>query len=154
MGPEQFNRKSPAGRPGQKTFLSRAAGYIKRTGPGLLQSHDPRRARTASVVAGARSAKLLWVQPLAMFLGVMMLAALGASSVDRRSAYKAFGAKRASCRLLLGPGHDHRLGHLAFPQYGLAAGARDLAMMAGIESFDAEQQYTTAGWIVSFAVGG
>ncbi len=26
--------------------------------------------------------------------------------------------------------------------------------MAGIESFDAQQQYTTAGWIVSFGVGG
>ena len=76
-------------------FFPRAAGYIKRTGPGLLQSAMTLGAgsATASVVAGASFGyKLLWVQPVAMFLGVMMLAALGnvvLTSGERP--YKAFG---------------------------------------------------------------
>ena len=52
----------------------RSLGYIKRTGPGLLQSAMTLGAgsATASVVAGASFGyKLLWVQPLAMFFGVM-----------------------------------------------------------------------------------
>ena len=57
----------------------RSWGYIKRTGPGLLQSAMTLGAgsATASVLAGASFGyKLLWVQPLAMFFGVMMLGAL------------------------------------------------------------------------------
>ena len=61
-------------------FMSRAGGYIRRTGPGLLQSAMTLGAGSAaaSVVAGASFGyKLLWIQPVAMFLGIMMLAALG-----------------------------------------------------------------------------
>ena len=57
----------------------RSLGYVKRTGPGLLQSAMTLGAgsATASVLAGASFGyKLLWVQPLAMLLGVFMLGAL------------------------------------------------------------------------------
>jgi len=56
-----------------RPFLSRAGGYLKRTGPGLLQSAMTLGAGSAaaSVVAGASFGyTLLWVQPIAMFLGV------------------------------------------------------------------------------------
>ncbi len=124
----------------QKPFFPRAAGYIKRTGPGLLQSAMTLGAgsATASVVAGASFGyKLLWVQPLAMFLGVMMLAALGnivLSTGDRP--YKAFGRETSWTLVFLWA--LATLGSSViwhFPQYGLASGAaRDLVSMTGIRT--------------------
>ncbi len=121
----------------QKPFVPRALGYIKRTGPGLLQSAMTLGAgsATASVVAGASFGyKLLWVQPLAMFLGVCMLAALGnvvLTSGERP--YKAFGREMSKTLVFLwalGTILSSIIWH--FPQYGLAAGAmRDLGRMAG-----------------------
>ena len=124
----------------QKPFFPRAAGYIKRTGPGLLQSAMTLGAgsATASVLAGASFGyKLLWVQPVAMFLGVMMLAALSnvvLSTGDRP--YKSFA--RESSKVLvflwaLGTIMSSIIWH--FPQYGLAAAAaRDLGRMASVRS--------------------
>ena len=145
----------------QKPFLPRAAGYIKRTGPGLLQSAMTLGAgsATASVLAGASFGyKLLWVQPVAMFLGVMMLAALGniVLSTGERP-YKSFG--RESSKILvflwaLGTIMASIIWH--FPQYGLAAGAaRDLASMAGVTVANAGAGgFTPAGYVVSFLIGG
>lgn len=146
----------------QKSFFPRAAGYIKRTGPGLLQSAMTLGAgsATASVLAGASFGyKLLWVQPVAMFLGVMMLAALGnvVLSTGERP-YKSFG--RESSRLLvffwaLGTIMSSIIWH--FPQYGLAAGAaRDLASMAGATVANSGEAggFTATGYAVSFIVGG
>ncbi|MHB8897609.1 MAG: divalent metal cation transporter, partial [Thermoguttaceae bacterium] len=123
-----------------KPFFPRATGYIKRTGPGLLQSAMTLGAgsATASVVAGASFGyKLLWVQPLAMFFGVMMLAALGnivLSTGDRP--YKAFGRETSKTLVFL-----WALATIAssviwhFPQYGLASGAaRDLVSMTGFRT--------------------
>ncbi len=121
-----------------KPFPARAGGYIKRTGPGLLQSAMTLGAgsATASVIAGASFGyKLLWVQPVAMFLGVMMLAALGniVLSTGERP-YKAFGREMSKTLILLwalGTIMSSIIWH--FPQYGLAAGAtRDLGEMAAI----------------------
>jgi len=143
-----------------KPFPSRAVGYIKRTGPGLLQSAMTLGAgsATASVVAGASFGyKLLWVQPVAMFLGVMMLAALGnvVLSTGERP-YKAFGREIGKTLVFLwavGTIMSSIIWH--FPQYGLAAGAaQDLAAMGGAPAYDAQQSFTLAGWIVSFGVGG
>jgi len=120
-----------------KPFVPRATGYIKRTGPGLLQSAMTLGAgsATASVVAGASFGyKLLWVQPVAMFLGVMMLAALGnvVLSTGERP-YKSFGREVGKVLVFLwalGTIMSSVIWH--FPQYGLAAGAvRDLARMGG-----------------------
>lgn len=117
---------------------SRAGGYIKRTGPGLLQSAMTLGAgsATASVVAGASFGyKLLWVQPVAMFLGVMMLAALGKVVLTTgERPYKAFGREIGKTLVFLwalGTIMSSIIWH--FPQYGLAAGAiRDLGKMASV----------------------
>ncbi|RMF91070.1 MAG: hypothetical protein D6741_16350 [Planctomycetota bacterium] len=122
----------------QKPFLPRAIGYIKRTGPGLLQSAMTLGAgsATASVMAGASFGyKLLWVQPVAMFLGVMMLAALAnVVLTTQERPYKAFGRELSWVLVFL-----WALATIAssiiwhFPQYGLAAGAmRDLGKMASV----------------------
>ncbi|MBN1853275.1 MAG: divalent metal cation transporter [Pirellulales bacterium] len=122
----------------QKPFFTRAGGYIKRTGPGLLQSAMTLGAgsATASVVAGASFGyKLLWVQIVAMFLGVMMLAALGniVLSTGERP-YKSFGREIGKTLVVLwalGTIVSSIIWH--FPQYGLASGAaRDLGAMAQV----------------------
>ena len=121
-----------------KPFGQKAGGYIKRTGPGLLQSAMTLGAgsATASVVAGASFGyKLLWVQPLAMFLGVMMLAALGNVVLTTgERPYKAFGREMSKVIVFLwalGTIMSSIIWH--FPQYGLAAGAmRDLGEMREI----------------------
>lgn len=133
---EVADLKALAGKP----LLPRAAGYVKRTGPGLLQSAMTLGAgsATASVVAGASFGyKLLWVQPVAMFLGVMMLAALGNVVLTTgERPYRAFGREMSYVLVFL-----WALGTIVasviwhFPQYGLAAGAiRDLGKMAQVES--------------------
>ena len=143
----------------RKPFFAGAAGYIKRSGPGLLQSAMTLGAgsATASVVAGASFGyKLLWVQPLAMFLGVMMLAALGNVVLTTgERPYKAFG-RQISTKLVflwaLGTIMSSIIWH--FPQYGLAAGAaRDLATMAGSPAYNAQGDFTGAGLAASFGVG-
>lgn len=142
-----------------KPFFRRASGYVKRTGPGLLQSAMTLGAgsATASVVAGASFGyKLLWVQPVAMFLGVMMLAALGNVVLTRgERPYKAFGKELSKTLVFLwalGTILSSIIWH--FPQYGLAAGAvRDLVTMSGLPAYDSEQNFTTAGLVGSFGVG-
>ncbi|MBN1590436.1 MAG: divalent metal cation transporter [Pirellulales bacterium] len=124
----------------KKPFLPRAGGYIKRTGPGLLQSAMTLGAgsATASVVAGASFGyKLLWVQPVAMFLGVMMLAALANVVLTTgERPYKSFGREIGKTLVILwalGTIMSSVIWH--FPQYGLAAGAaRDLGTMAQVET--------------------
>ncbi|MDO4550618.1 MAG: divalent metal cation transporter [Planctomycetia bacterium] len=122
----------------KKPALQKIGGYIKRSGPGLLQSAMTLGAGSAaaSVVAGASFGyKLLWVQPLAMFLGVCMLAALSnVVLTTQERPYGAFG-KRVGWILValwaFGTIFASVIWH--FPQYGLAAGAtRDLAQMAGM----------------------
>ena len=142
-------------------FFQRAGAYVKRTGPGLLQSAMTLGAgsATASVVAGASFGyKLLWVQPVAMFLGVMMLAALSniVLSTGERP-YRAFGREISKTLVFL-----WALGTIVasviwhFPQYGLAAGAaRDLGAMAGLTLDDPQGflGFTPAGLAISFGVG-
>ncbi|MGQ9592420.1 MAG: divalent metal cation transporter, partial [Planctomycetota bacterium] len=123
-----------------KPFFERFRAYLKRTGPGLLQSAMTLGAgsATASVVAGASFGyKLLWVQPVGMFLGVMMLAALGNVVLTRgERPYEAFGrelSRTLAFLWALGTIVSSIIWH--FPQYGLAASAmRDLAALAGVET--------------------
>lgn len=160
----------------------RSVGYIKRTGPGLLQSAMTLGAgsATASVLAGASFGyKLLWVQPLAMFFGVMMLAALSNVVLTRgERPYKSF-AKQVGIPLVFLWGLGTILSSVIwhFPQYALLAGAgRDLfstfgcdlvvregqAVPAWIQSlsnaltplgFKVNTGINTLGYIVSFLVG-
>jgi len=149
-----------------KPFGPRAAGYIKRTGPGLLQSAMTLGAGSAaaSVMAGASFGyKLLWIQPVAMFLGICMLAALGNVVLTTgERPYKAFGRElHISIAFLWALGTIMASVIWHFPQYGLAASAaRDLATMAGAVVQETVTvggqdvtQFTGTGYVVSFALG-
>jgi Mn2+/Fe2+ NRAMP family transporter len=124
----------------QLPFAASAMGYIKRTGPGLLQSAMTLGAGSAaaSVIAGASFGyKLLWVQPVAMFLGVMMLGALSNVVLTTgERPYKSFGREIGKWLVVLwalGTIMSSIIWH--FPQYGLAASAaRDLGAMQDIVS--------------------
>ncbi len=160
----------------------RSLGYIRRAGPGLLQSAMTLGAgsATASVIAGASFGyKLLWVQPLAMFFGVMMLAALSNVVLTRgERPYQSFGKeiwKPIVFLWALGTILSSVIWH--FPQYALLAGAgRDLFSSFGARlavpegenvpswiqgladaltplGFKVNTSINTLGYIVSFGVG-
>ena len=128
----------------QMPFAASAMGYIKRTGPGLLQSAMTLGAGSAaaSVIAGASFGyKLLWVQPVAMFLGVMMLGALSNVVLTTgERPYQSFGREIGKWLVILwalGTIMSSIIWH--FPQYGLAASAaRDLGAMQNIVSVPPE----------------
>ena len=108
--------------------IGRALGYLKRSGPGLLQSGMTLGggSAAASVVAGASFGyKLLWVQPVAMFLGIMMFAALANIVLTTgERPYKGFMRELSVILVFfwaLGSVVAAIVWH--FPQYGLAAGA-------------------------------
>ncbi|NLY01975.1 MAG: divalent metal cation transporter [Rhodopirellula sp.] len=142
-----------------KPFGERAVGYIKRTGPGLLQSAMTLGAGSAaaSVMAGASFGyKLLWVQPVAMFLGVCMLAALGNVVLTTgERPYRAFGREMSRAIVFLwalGTVVASVIWH--FPQYGLAASsARDLAELLGATVASGDGVFTPVGYAVSAGVG-
>jgi len=145
-----------------KSFFPRAAGYIAKTGPGLLQSAMTLGAGSAaaSIVAGAYYGySLLWVQPVAMFLGIMMLGALSNVILTTgERPYKAFGRElHISIAFLwaLGTVVASIIWH--FPQYGLAAGAaRDLYELAngpGTATGDGMFGFSSGGLAASIGVG-
>lgn len=143
-------------------FLKRAAGYLSRTGPGLLQSAMTLGAGSAvaSVVAGASFGyQLLWVQPVAMLLGVCMLAALGNVVLTTgERPYRAFGRELHPVIPLLWAVATVVASVIwHFPQYGLAAGAaRDLADLLGVAVYatgPGARGLTPAGYAVSFGIG-
>jgi Mn2+/Fe2+ NRAMP family transporter len=119
----------------KRPFFSRAFGYVKLTGPGLLQGAMTLGAGSAaaSVVAGASFGyKLLWVQPIAMFLGVMMFAAVSNIVLTRKSERPYWSFMREMKSIwsplvfivflwALGTVMSSMIWH--FPQYTLAAGA-------------------------------
>lgn len=134
-------------------FPAQATGYIKRTGPGLLQSAMTLGAGSAaaSVMAGASFGyKLLWVQPVAMFLGVCMLAALGKIVLTTgERPYRAFGRELSVVLAIL-----WAIGTIAasiiwhFPQYGLAAGAAwDIAGALGVAEDSQTAEYAVKWFI-------
>jgi len=143
-------------------FWRRATGYVARTGPGLLQSAMTLGAGSAvaSVVAGASFGyQLLWVQPVAMLLGVCMLAALGNVVLTTgERPYRAFGRELHPVIPLLWAVATIVASVIwHFPQYGLAAGAaRDLADLLGVGVYATgpdTRGLTPAGYAVSLGVG-
>ncbi len=142
-----------------KPLLSKAGGYIKRTGPGLLQSAMTLGAGSAvaSVLAGVFCGyALLWVQPVAMFLGIMMFMAIGNVVLTTgERPYKSIGRElHVTIAFLWALGTIVASVIWHFPQYGLAAGAaRDLAEMAGVTTMQGSS-ITAAGKAVSFGIGG
>ena len=155
------------------------SGYVRRTGPGLLQSAMTLGAgsATASVLAGASFGyKLLWVQPIAMFLGVMMFAAMSNIVLTTRERpYESFSKQVGGFLILLwalGTIFASVIWH--FPQYTLLAGAgRDIASMAGLTvtnggdiptwvtsinsalpwGIKINDQISNLGYLISFGVG-
>jgi Mn2+/Fe2+ NRAMP family transporter len=155
-------------------FIERAKGYVKRSGPGLLQSAMTLGAGSAaaSVVAGASFGyKLLWVQPLAMLLGVLMFAAIGNIVLTTgERPYKAFMRELSIILVFLwafGTVTASVIWH--FPQYGLAAGAaRNLVTEFAPEGVKLQKTvevtdkagntqqktvFTGTGYAVSFGIG-
>ncbi|MDO4588119.1 MAG: divalent metal cation transporter [Planctomycetia bacterium] len=133
-------------------FSKKVSGYLRRTGPGLLQSAMTLGAgsATASVLAGASFGyKLLWVQPVAMFLGVMMFAALSNIVLTTgERPYQSFGREFNKFLVFLwafGTIFASVIWH--FPQYTLLAGAaRDLATLGGLEI---SNNGNIPGWVAS-----
>jgi manganese transport protein len=146
-----------------KSFFPRVGGYVRRSGPGLMQSAMTLGAGSAaaSVLAGASFGyKLLWVQPVAMFLGIMMLAALGNIVLTTgERPYKAFGREmHISIVFLWALGTIIASVIWHFPQYALAAGAaRDLVSVAGGAEMttivEGKTVLSTVGIITSLIVG-
>ena len=135
-------------------WTARARGYLKLTGPAWMQSAMTLGAGSAvaSVVAGASFGyTLLWVQPVAMFLGIIMLAALGniVLSTGERP-YAAFARElHPAIAFLWALASVVASVIWHFPQYGLAGAAIwDLAQLAGAPADSVPVQYA-----VKFAGG-
>ncbi|MDR2345581.1 MAG: divalent metal cation transporter [Planctomycetaceae bacterium] len=144
----------------KRPFFSRAFGYIKLTGPGLLQGAMTLGAGSAaaSVVAGASFGyKLLWVQPVAMFLGVMMFAAVSNIVLTKKTERPYWGFMREMKSIwspfviivffwALGTIMSSVIWH--FPQYTLAAGAaRSIVQQFSPESvLDNEVEIEKRNW--------
>ncbi|MHA2315590.1 MAG: divalent metal cation transporter [Candidatus Hermodarchaeia archaeon] len=110
-----------------KGFLKRCRGYSKMTGPGYLQSALTLGggSAVASLFAGSyRQYGLLWVQPVAMILGIIMLAAISHQTLSTRA--RPFSTIKIIFHPVLA--WIWAFGALAvtiiwhFPQYALAAG--------------------------------
>jgi Mn2+/Fe2+ NRAMP family transporter len=119
-------------------FWQRWRGYWGLSGPGWIQSALTLGAGSASsaIFAGAiYGYKLLWVQPVAMFLGVMMFAAIGHQLlVTRARPYDVFW-KRLHPSLALLWGFNVLLASIVwqFPQYSLGTAVfKDLFDVVGI----------------------
>ena len=119
-------------------FWQRWRGYWTLTGPGWVQSALTLGAGSAgsTIMAGALYGyKLLWVQPVAMFLGVVMFAAIGHQLlVTRARPYDAF-MKRLHPSLALLWGASVLLASVVwqFPQYSLGTAVlRDIFAVAGL----------------------
>lgn len=119
-------------------FWQRWRGYWQLTGPGWVQSALTLGAGSAgsTIMAGALYGyKLLWVQPVAMFLGVVMFAAIGHQLlVTRARPYDAF-MKRLHPSLALLWGASVLLASVVwqFPQYSLGTAVlKDIFAVAGL----------------------
>ncbi len=119
-----------------KPALTRWAGYARMTGPGWLQSAMTLGGGSAagSLTIGALFGyKLLWVQPVAMFLGIIMLSAMSYQTLATRA--RPFGAMNRYVHPSVG--WAWALASLVatviwhFPQYALAGGmAKDIIKTA------------------------
>jgi Mn2+/Fe2+ NRAMP family transporter len=154
--PERIARESAElERLDRQPLFTRIRGYMQLTGPAWMQSAMTLGAgsATASVIAGAFFGyQLLWVQPIAMFLGIMMMAALG--NIVLSSGERPFGAFKRELHPLLA--YFWAIGAIVasvvwhLPQYGLAgAVAWDLAIVAG-----APEDRDWVWYLVRFGAGG
>ena len=113
-----------------KSWGAKLKWYFSKSGPGWMQSAMTLGGGSAmaSLFSGAfLQYKLLWVQPLAMLLGIIMLSALAYQTLSKKTrpfqamkeyVHPALAWARAICALLA-----TIIWH--FPQYALAAGMSD-----------------------------
>jgi Mn2+/Fe2+ NRAMP family transporter len=155
--PEKLERESQTLQALERQpLLSRFKGYFNLTGPAWMQSAMTLGAGSAaaSVVAGAfYGYQLLWVQPIAMFLGVFMMAALANITLTRgERAYLIMGRELHPAMAMLwavATVVSTVIWH--FGQYALLGGAVwDLANVAGIQNAGESRVIET---VVRFAGG-
>jgi Mn2+/Fe2+ NRAMP family transporter len=137
-----------------KPLGTRACGYLKKSGPGWLQSAMTLGGGSAmsSLYLGVNFGyKLLWVQPFAMLLGVIMLAAMSHQTLS--TGERPFGAMRKHGSAFIA--WSWALATLVstviwhFPQYGLAAGmTKDMVSAATGKPLDG-----SSGTILMLVVG-
>jgi Mn2+/Fe2+ NRAMP family transporter len=119
-------------------FVERARGYLALIGPGYLQSAMTLGGGTAaaSLFAGALFGyQLLWVAPVAMLLGVVMLAAVAHQTLSTgmrpMAAMTRFAGRPFAVAWALGALFSSIIWH--FPQYSLASAVLvDLGDVAGV----------------------
>lgn len=122
----------------KQPFLTRIRGYFKLTGPAWMQSAMTLGAGSAvaSVVMGASFGyQFLWVQPIAMILGIAMMSALGNIVLTKgERAYVIFGRElHLSIAFLWALTTVVATIIWHFPQYGLVGAAVwDVANVAGV----------------------
>jgi len=122
------------------SWFSRCKGYWQLTGPGWLQSAATLGAGSAaaSIFAGSVFGyKLLWVQSVSMFLGIIMFAAIGKQAlITQARPYDVFW-KKLHPSLALFWGFNVLLASIVwqFPQFSLGtAVVRDIFDVVGIET--------------------
>lgn len=119
-------------------FWKRWRGYWGLSGPGWLQSALTLGAGSAGSAIFAGSVfgyKLLWVQPVAMFLGVVMFAAIGHQALSTRARpYDVFWKKlHPSVAVFWGINVFLASVVWQFPQYSLGTAVfRDIFSVAGL----------------------
>ncbi|MBL7132960.1 MAG: divalent metal cation transporter [Phycisphaerae bacterium] len=120
----------------RKPLLVRWAGYARMTGPGWLQSAMTLGggSAAASLTIGALFGyQLLWVQPIAMVLGVIMLSAMSYQTLSTRArpfgVMKRFVHPSVAWAWALATLVATVIWH--FPQYALAAGMVDDMVKTG-----------------------
>jgi len=142
-----------------KATLSRWRWYFSKSGPGWMQSAMTLGGGSAmaSLFAGAfMQYKLLWVQPLAMLLGVIMLSAMSHQTLStgtrpfyamKKFIHPAFAWIWAGAALLA-----TIIWHL--PQYALAAGMTDdmIKAVTGFKPTSTQQTLLLAGLGILFLV--
>ena len=123
-----------------KPFRQRIGWYFAKSGPGWMQSAMTLGGGSAmaSLFAGAfLQYELLWVQPLAMFLGIIMLSALSHQTLSTNArpfyAMKQFVHPALAWAWAISTLLATIIWH--FPQYALAAGMSDdiLKALTGVE---------------------
>lgn len=156
--PEKLKRDSDLLIELEKQSLgARIKGYYKLTGPAWMQSAMTLGAGSAaaSVVAGAfYGYELLWVQPIAMILGVFMMMALGNITLTKgERAYNVVKRElHVSVAFLWALATVIATMVWHFGQYALLGGAFwDLANVAGISNSSPESKTTET--LVRFAGG-
>ena len=142
----------------QKPFLPRTLGYLRHIGPGYMQSAMTLGGGTAfaSIFAGAAFGyQLLWVAPLAMLLGIIVLSAVAYQTLS--TGQRPFAAMREHA----GPffAHGWAIGAILssiiwqFAQYALASSMLVAVLgSVGVEVSSGAMGAVTLGWCVAVAL--